>query len=51
MKLATLTAALIVAPFIIEALPQDVVNALANVTMVGLCLTGFALTLWVGFKK
>jgi hypothetical protein len=51
MRYALAIAALLFAPFIIELIPKDTQNVLANLTMVTLCLTGLGLTLWVGLRK
>jgi hypothetical protein len=51
MKLAIATAALVFAPFMLELIPKDALNVLATLTMVTLCLTSAALTLWFGLRK
>jgi hypothetical protein len=51
MRYLLIVAALVFAPFILELLPKDTLNVLATLTMVTLCLTGAALTLWFGLRK
>jgi hypothetical protein len=43
--------ALFFAPVIIEVLPKNLVDVLATLTMLGLCLTLAGLFLWIGLKK
>jgi len=51
MRYLLLTAALVFAPFVLELLPKDVLDALATFTMLGLCVGFTGLFLWIGLKK
>ena len=51
MRYALAIAALLFAPFVLELLPKDVLNALATFTMLGLCAGFTGLFLWIGLKK